>query len=364
MTTIELPGGSLVGGPALALSRLLFAGGRVVDPAPRTPAKVPANRRVRVLAVVHGWFPALAAGSERMMQHLLDALPTDEYHIEILSFGVGETDSTTESEYLYEGYWVHRGFRPPFVPDLIITHHGMAARVVSGFSEVFPEAPVVLVHHNERYDLPDLRALRADLNVYNTRWVRVAVGGPGIVVHPPVEPERHRVPETGEAVTLVNLQENKGVDLFYELAGRMAEFPFLGVTGSHGQQKPPPERRGQLQVHPLTQDMREVWAQTKVVLMPSAYESYGMVAAEACLNGIPVIAHPTPGLLECLGDAGIFIDREDTDSYERTLRLLLTDDQHYRERSETARLRGDELIAQTTRELRKFTRAVRKLVRE
>jgi glycosyltransferase involved in cell wall biosynthesis len=110
--------------------------------------------------------------------------------------------------------------------------------------------------------------------------------------------------------------------------------------------------------------MREVWSQTKVVLMPSEYESYGMVAAEACVNGIPVIAHPTKGLVECLDSAGLFIPRDDTDGYERTLRLLLTDPLFYAERSAISRLRGEELARQTDRELKRFVRRLRKLVRE
>lgn len=36
-----------------------------------------------------------------------------------------------------------------------------------------------------------------------------------------------------------------------------------------------------------------------------------MTAVEAIASGIPVIAHPTDGLVESLGPAGIFVDRAD-----------------------------------------------------
>ncbi|MFE4971343.1 glycosyltransferase [Kitasatospora sp. NPDC056651] len=54
--------------------------------------------------------------------------------------------------------------------------------------------------------------------------------------------------------------------------------------------------------------MRErVYARSRVVLMPSSHESWGRVGVEAFASGIPVIAHPTPGLAECLGHAGIYV---------------------------------------------------------
>jgi glycosyltransferase involved in cell wall biosynthesis len=65
-----------------------------------------------------------------------------------------------------------------------------------------------------------------------------------------------------------------------------------------------------------------VWARTRILLVPSAYESWGRVASEALCSGIPVIAHPTTGLIENLGDAGIFVDRRDTDGWIAALRRL------------------------------------------
>lgn len=359
MTNIVMPSGSRFGGPPELIRRFLYAGGRIVDPAPREPRIPVVGRKVNVLAVVHGWPPFLAAGSERMVQHMLDALPRDEFHVEVLSFGIG--DVSGQPNYEYEGIRITTGFKAPIVPDIIITHHGPGARVVRSMMEEFPNAAVVAVFHNERYDIPDILGLEADLNVYNTKWVKEAIGHPGIVVHPPLEYDRHRVEKTGDKVTLVNLQENKGVHLFNRLAQEMPEVEFMGVHGTHGEQEP---LYGQdnMTIWPVVQDMRGVWEQTKIVLMPSGYESYGMVAAEACASGIPVIAHPTQGLQECLGGAGIFVHRDDVEGYKRVLRLLLTDREHYAEWSAKAELRGRELVSQSQKELSRFTSRVRKLV--
>jgi hypothetical protein len=298
-----------------------------------------------------------------MVQHMLDALPRDEFEVEVLSFGAGDVVGTA-SPYWYEGTKVTRGFVTDFVPDVIITHHGPGSRVSRSFAEQHPGCAVVAVYHNDRYEIQDINDLDADLNVYNTEWVKEALCGIGLVVHPPLEYDRHFVPDTGESVTMVNLQENKGVGTFERVAARMAETPFLAVIGTHGPQDLTLDRYANIEIHPVTQDMREVWARTKVVLMPSGYESFGMVAAEACVSGIPVIAHPTPGLVECLGFAGIFVDREDTEGYERVLSLLLTDRGAYEEHSAKAALRAAQLVTQTEQELSQFVNEIRKLVRE
>lgn len=359
---IILPDGGELSVPVEVARRFLASGGGLPEIPKRSPQKVPSHRKVRVLAVVHGWFPGLAAGSERMMQHLLSALPQEEFDVHVLSFGVQE-EPLFVHQMEYEGLPVTIGMDPPIDPDIIITHHGIAARVVPTMYEQFPHAHVVAVYHNERFDIPDIDRIGADLKIYNTKWVKEKLRGTGIVVHPPLESDRHLVDNrVGKFTTLVNLQKNKGVDTFRELSQRMCQTDFMGVRGTHGEQELD-AWGSNVVLHPVTQDMREVWQKTRVVLMPSEYESYGMVAAEACINGIPVIAHPTPGLVECLDWAGLFVPRDDVAGYERVLTRLYTDEDFYQERSRTAAIRGAELVDQTAKELNKFVTRIRRMVR-
>ncbi|MBQ1164075.1 glycosyltransferase, partial [Streptomyces sp. A73] len=60
-------------------------------------------------------------------------------------------------------------------------------------------------------------------------------------------------------------------------------------------------------------------------------------------SGIPVVAHPTPGLCESLGEAGVFVDRNDLDGYEAVLRKLLEAPAEYRLAAKRARARSREL---------------------
>lgn len=56
-------------------------------------------------------------------------------------------------------------------------------------------------------------------------------------------------------------------------------------------------------------DMRPVYAATRVLLAPSLwYESWGRVATEAVINGIPVLASRSGGLPEAVGEGGICLD--------------------------------------------------------
>jgi glycosyltransferase involved in cell wall biosynthesis len=60
---------------------------------------------------------------------------------------------------------------------------------------------------------------------------------------------------------------------------------------------------------PSTGDPREFYAMTKVILMPSLWnESFGLVAAEAMINGIPVLGSNRGALPETVGDGGILFD--------------------------------------------------------
>jgi len=54
----------------------------------------------------------------------------------------------------------------------------------------------------------------------------------------------------------------------------------------------------------------EVWDRTKILLVPSASESWSMVASEAMAHGIPVIANHLPGLWENMNGVALWADRE------------------------------------------------------
>jgi len=83
-------------------------------------------------------------------------------------------------------------------------------------------------------------------------------------------------------------------------------------------------------------EFRNVLRQAHIVLMPSNYESYGRVAVEAACAGIPAIVHPTEGLLEALGEAGIYCDRDDIPAWKAEIDKLYSNEIYYKKRSDLA----------------------------
>lgn len=220
--------------------------------------------------------------------------------------------------------------------DVIVSHMGDRHRGAR-IAELALKPSVRMVHGTPLP--PDMTA---DLVVFNSHWI-IPRGFEGrhIVCHPPVPPAEFAT-APGDRITLVNLHKMKGGYVFDRLTRGMPDHLFLGVDGGYGRSKIVP-RRPNVQIVPSTTNMRDdVYRHTRILLMPSLYESWGMVAVEAMASGIPVIAHPTEGLQECLSYAGIFCDRDDITGWEREIRRL-DDPDEWAAASLLARKRSAEL---------------------
>jgi len=221
------------------------------------------------------------------------------------------------------------------MPDVLICHADYAydARFAGQHR---PGTKVVLVAHNSRENVEDgVRLTRHDLLVATSQATLDELGAAGalwpgvptLVVHPPAPAVRVINPDRrGDRFTLINLAPSKGSGLFLKLAQLMPDIRFLGIEGGYGgpataQLAALPNVRVEAHV-PQAEMGDAAWRHTRVLLMPSAHESWGMVGAEALAHGIPVIASPTPGLIENLGDAGVFIDPADTAQWAAAIRRM------------------------------------------
>jgi glycosyltransferase involved in cell wall biosynthesis len=98
----------------------------------------------------------------------------------------------------------------------------------------------------------------------------------------------------------------------------MPDKQFLAIQGGYGQQiyKELPN----VEYMANQSDIRFAYRKTRILLMPSHYESWGRTATEAMASGIPVICTDLPGLRENCGDAGTYCKQDRLDEWISAIR--------------------------------------------
>lgn len=182
--------------------------------------------------------------------------------------------------------------------DVVFTHLDFTREAMQLTHEL--HKPLVhLVHNHLQLEYFGVTPDKAALVVFNSRWLqdKVQWGSDSTVMVPPVWLDDYAT-DPGEAITLINMSVEKGVDVFYALAEMFPNEQFLGVRGAYGDQAPEPKMHNLTIVSQTPNIKEEIYRRTKILLMPSRYESWGRVCVEAAASGIPTIAASTPGLLE------------------------------------------------------------------
>ncbi|MFD7861865.1 glycosyltransferase family 4 protein [Streptomyces sp. NPDC059783] len=307
------------------------------------------------MARVHMMPPQHNAGAEHMLVSMLRPLVDRGHDVQVWLSRYGKI---TEA-YDYHGIQV-----VPLESRLDFSAAVRRADVLLSHLECVPSTaslargygvPMGVVCHNTHPEtFRNMAAGGTALAVYNSQWMRAEAElffaeypksvrpASELVVRPPVFAADYAT-RPGKAITLINCNEGKGGRVFEALARRMPDVLFLAVRGAYGEQILPDLPNVEVVDHVDGADMRQqVYSRTKVLIMPSDYESWGRTGVEALASGIPVVASPTPGLCESLGDAGIFVDRSDIDGYEAVLRRLLQPAE-YRLASKRAKARSAEL---------------------
>ena len=303
---------------------------------------------MKIVFYAHYWAPQHFAGSELFGQNLLKYLQSRGHEVQVVAVQEYDAPQTWD----FDGISVIRPIGletwsdvlKQTNPDVILTHHHPTP-----YAQAFAlqqHIPVVQIIHNNHGVADQYLSGGGDMIIYNTEYLQNQFQAKypqykSVVLHPPVFAEQHAT-TPGDMVTLINLNEHKGSKILYELANRMPDVQFLAVEGGHGIQIY--EQWDNITFQAQTTDMKnDVWARTKVLLMPSIYESYGMVGVEAMASGIPVIANPTFGLQESLGYAGTFVNRDSVSQWEEEIRRLLNNNHLWERKSKLAKRRSAQL---------------------
>jgi glycosyltransferase involved in cell wall biosynthesis len=202
--------------------------------------------------------------------------------------------------------------------------------------------PVVTTEHNARADSPLRGALwrgmapLSDAIVCVSEAARLALVADGLdpsrltviangidlsrfTPLPPTTPTRRRVLAMGR------LTEQKGFDV---LLRAVIDSPGLELTiVGEGELRGPlqalvEQTGGRARLAGWVPDVRPLLAAADVVAVPSRWEGFGLVAAEAMACGRPVVASRVDGLVEVVGEAGILVPPEDPAALGAALRQV------------------------------------------
>jgi surfactin synthase thioesterase subunit/glycosyltransferase involved in cell wall biosynthesis len=267
-----------------------------------------------------------------------------------------------------------------FDPEVILTSTDDPAQLLF---EIAARAPRARVVHLVRATIavpfgPDSSAPsgprtemlhRADAIVgvseYVARYVREYGHVPG--VHVPISlMEPGKFPQVGRFdnryVTFANPCAVKGIDIFLGLADAMPDVAFAAVPtwGTNAQDLAALRARSNVAIVPPVDDMNDLFAQTRVLLVPSVWaEARSRIIVEAMLRGVPVMASNIGGIPEAkLGIPYLLpvnpirsykpavdenmvpeaeVPQQEIGPWVDALHRLITDEEHWRDLSRRSR---------------------------
>lgn len=201
-----------------------------------------------------------------------------------------------------------------------------------------------LIHNSHPY--PEIiDAENPQYIIYNSFWLKNLLNYKfsNFILPPPTDYRYFDIGidhEKAEYITLINLNKNKGGEIFEQIARALPNKKFLGVMGSYDEQIIP--KAPNIRIVAKSTNIKDYYKLTRILLMPSEYESWGITATEAMSAGIPVICTDTPGLIENCGKAGIYVKkRDDIKSWVKEINYL-DDEKKYSEHSRKAKARAKE----------------------
>lgn len=265
---------------------------------------------MRILASIHLYPPKHNCGSEYMLHNIFKFLISKGHECRVI---LHQSDMhNIACPYNYEGVEVFgaTGDLDAYRwADVILTHLDYTQFSIIMAKQV--NKPLVHLVHNDIEYSSIKNSFARTFIVYNSKWIadKLSYRFPSMVFPPPCDVDYYNTGEQQrDAITLISLNKNKGAEMFYSIAASMPDKHFIGVVGSYDDQIV--LEMPNVEIVKNTPDILSVYRRTRILLMPSAYESWGRTATEAMCSGIPVICTPTPGLKENCGEAAIYIGKE------------------------------------------------------
>jgi glycosyltransferase involved in cell wall biosynthesis len=153
-------------------------------------------------------------------------------------------------------------------------------------------------------------------------YIREHLGREAAVIHPPIygRPPYRQFGRFGSGtVLMVNPCAVKGISIFLALARVFpnVEFAALKGWGTTAQDRAALSALPNVRVLDTVPDIEDVLREARCLLMPSVwYEGFGLIAMEAMLRGVPVVASDSGGLEEAKRGTGCIVPVRPVAKYE------------------------------------------------
>ncbi len=275
-----------------------------------------------------------------------------------------------------------------FGPDwVLVSSEDVAHTLLRAAYAAAPDRIVYLAHtpqwypfgpaswHPDRAATDIIRKARAVVAIGRTTadYIREHAGVEAEIIHPPMYgtapwPRFGRF--DGGYVLMINPSVVKGLRIFLELAKRFPDVEFAGLAGwgTTSADRAAMNALPNVRVLDTVRDIDEVLAGARLLLMPSVwFEGFGLIAMEAMLRGLPVIASDAGGLVEAKTGTGYIVPvrqvvrfeaafdethmpkpvevPQDIDPWEAALRTLLTDRAEWQAEAQRSRESAERFVS-------------------
>jgi glycosyltransferase involved in cell wall biosynthesis len=211
-----------------------------------------------------------------------------------------------------------------YLYNLEVTHKGnkLISRIANRVIRPF----------NKRYYTKCLD--KVDEVVFNSHYTAEMCGKTDEnVIYTPIEDEDYRVEEIGDKILHVNASRMKGIDVTLKVAEKMPEEEFLIVGRLQDEEiEEKMEQMENVEYGGYYEDMRDVYRQTKIALVPSRVrETYGRIPAESAVSGIPAVSSTRGGLNEPMPTEELMVEGHNPDEYVKKIEKIEEDYEKYSE---------------------------------
>lgn len=291
---------------------------------------------MKILSVVKLYAHKNKSGGEMYLHHLLKEFQNRKCDVSVLipkceKIEPFEYDSIKGAETNEENWKCYID-----QADLIITHLDFSAEVMDYCLK--KNKPVVFILHcyiprdNKYLKNPNIIKIFNSKYIYNTSLRETLdIQGATFIIYPYTDYNKYKKYATTDLkyrqyITFINPQRCKGADVFYELAKAYPKRKFLLVEGGYYPHLQLIKYNlPNVTVHKNTDRILEdIYLKSRIVLQPSRFETYGMIASETRAMGLPCIVNGnSEGLRENIGKLGLYAYTPEKDATKKTIKSYI-----------------------------------------